>query len=552
MKLILRNSFCLLFLCFAFPGGAQKPVPGQLVISLEKSVDSKTWVREFESLRAPEFPGKFTRSTGVSGNILLYEFDAAKADWQILADAFLNQEGVISAQGNYILEKRSVEPNDGFYSAQWSLPLIQIEDVWDVNTGGVNILGDTIVVAIIDSGFKIDHPDLQDNIWVNQAELYGIANVDDDGNGFIDDVYGWNFDGNSPIHPADTHGTAVAGIIGARGNNGTGIAGINWNIKLMVLTVKTTFDIAQAYTYALDLRLKYNETNGEQGAYVAVTNASLGLNGHWCDEYPFWGELYDPLGEAGILNVAATANNNVDVEKEGDMPTSCTSDYLITVTNTDRNDQKVASAAYSNIYIDLGAPGGSGSDGSFTLHPNDDYDESFGGTSAACPHVTGVAALLYTMPCAELYNRSPGETVLLIKQALMEGVDLLDDLEGITVSGGRLNASKSMAYLHAFCQPDKPENFFETYITEKGFIRIGPSPLLSGELLEVVYSSDQFGPIYFTLYDALGRAVYEQQETLIPFEDQTFTIPTANLAGGVYFLVLANGKDPVTYKIMVL
>ncbi|MBR9922582.1 MAG: S8 family serine peptidase [Bacteroidetes bacterium] len=542
---------------------AQDVVPGQLVIHLEEKVQSAKWQDSFEEFRSLENENTFaerqilksgaiTRKAGAENQMLLFEFEESESDRYSLKDVLMNLDGVKMVEDVFYLQERSTPPNDPFYPEQWSLEIIELEEVWSVTSGGITINGDTIVVAIIDSGFKINHPELQDNIWINQAEAQGETGVDDDNNGYVDDINGWNFVADLPVHPEGSHGTAVAGIIGASGNNNSGMSGINWNVKMMVLTVLTTFDIAEAYTYALDLREKYNNSNGTEGAYVAVTNASLGLNSRWCEEFPSWGEIYDPLGEAGILNIAATANSNVDVAVDGDMPTSCPSEYLLTVTNTDRNDEKVISAGYSNIYIDMAAPGGPGNDGAFTLNEFDDYDESFGGTSASAPHATGVAALLYSMPCTELFEGSPAETVLLMKDAMMQGGDPLTALDGITVSGNRLNATRSMAWLHAYCQPYKTENPFEDYSSGKGFLRIGPNPLFSGEVLDVLYSADSFGPIDFTVYDILGRELYRVQKELMPFDEQAFSIPTLNLAAGTYILVIENGKDPISYKFVVL
>ena len=337
---LLILGFCCFF-SWPVSGQLAESVPGELIVRLEPGTDWENWKKTVLAQEYAPDKLKLVDVTGPDANLLLLCFDPVTLASIDVEDGLWNLPAVASVEQNYYLEKRDTPPNDSFYEEQWSLPIIQIEDVWQVSQGGTTVEGDEIVVAIIDSGFKIDHPDLQENIWVNEPELNGVAGVDDDGNGLEDDVYGWNFDDENPFHVVDSHGTAVAGIIGARGDNGIGMAGINWNVKLMLLSVYTSFDIAQAYTYILDMRVAYNNSGGQEGAYVAVTNASLGIKGSWCDEFPSWGELYDPLGEAGILNVAATANSNVDIELEGDMPTSCPSDYLLTVTNTDRNDQKV-------------------------------------------------------------------------------------------------------------------------------------------------------------------------------------------------------------------
>ena len=149
--------------------------------------------------------------------------------------------------------------------------------------------------------------------------------------------------------------------------------------------------------------------------------------------------------------------------------------------------------------------------------------------------------------CTDIFAGSPAETVLLVREALLEGADPIADLEGRTVTGGRLNASRSMAYLHAYCQEEPFDDFFETYSSEKEVVRLSTNE----DYLDIIYSSDQFGRIDFSLYNSLGMELYRQQLDLTPFDQQRFQIPTGNLATGVYFLVIANGKDPITQKVFI-
>ena len=135
----------------------------------------------------------------------------------------------------------AVLPNDPLYHEQWYLRQIDAPNAWDISTGDKQV-----IVAVIDSGFNIDHPDFKNNLWVNPREIAG-NNMDDDGNGFIDDVHGWNFiDANNNLNPTIVkgfaeyravthHGSLVAGIIGAQGNNSEGVSGINWHVSIMAL-----------------------------------------------------------------------------------------------------------------------------------------------------------------------------------------------------------------------------------------------------------------------------------------------------------------------------
>ena len=163
--------------------------------------------------------------------------------------------------------------------------------------------------------------------------------IDDDNNGYVDDYNGFDSaadDGDPNAEPFNAHGTPVAGIIGAVGDNELGVTGVNWDVKIM--TVRNAFldsesEVLQAYLYVLDQRRRYDASGGTEGAYVVATNASWGRAYGDVADSPIWCGLYDDLGEAGILNVGATANANIDVDAVGDLPTNCPSDYLIGVTN---------------------------------------------------------------------------------------------------------------------------------------------------------------------------------------------------------------------------
>jgi serine protease len=201
-------------------------------------------------------------------------------------------------------------------------------------------------------------------------------------------------------------------------------------------------DAIAAYDYPLTLRKKYNQSGGQYGAFVVCTNASWGVDNTTAASAPLWCAMYDSLGSCGILNAGATINSNTNVDIVGDLPTSCPSDFLIAVTNTDNSDQKIANAGYGLQSIDLAAPG----EGAFTVSTPNTYG-AFNGTSAATPHVAGAIALLYSAPCMQLAYRAkadPVGTALLVKDFILRGVDTLAALQGITSSGGRLNIYKSM------------------------------------------------------------------------------------------------------------
>lgn len=351
------------------------------------------------------------------------------------------------AQLNHIVKDRVV-PNDTDYGSQWHHQNIDSEAAWDITTGGVTALGDTIVVCIIENA-DLPHPDLLGNAWYNHQEIPDNG-IDEDANGYIDDFEGWNPPGNNDNVYGGGHGTQVAGMIGATGNDAQGVSGANWDVKMMVVSRGSISEsnVVQAYTYPLVMRRLYNQTGGNKGAFVVATNASWGIDNADPADYPLWCALYDTLGSEGVLNCGATANNDVNVDVVGDMPTACSSDFMISVTATDNNDQRTFSG-YGATTIDVGAPGSN----VYTTALGGGYT-STSGTSFASPLTAGVIGLLCSAPCtnlASLMLQDPEAGALQVRQALFTGVEQVGNLPGNTVTGGRINAANSLQWIMGNC-----------------------------------------------------------------------------------------------------
>lgn len=372
---------------------------------------------------------------------------------------------VISVSQNKTISYRT-NPNDSLYSKQWQYNNnganggvagadIDMDLAWDITKGGQTPSGDTIVVCVIDDGINNQHEDIKGNLWYNHHEIPNNG-IDDDNNGYIDDFRGWNIVMNDDdVYSGGGHGTPVSGIIGAVGNNKIGVSGVNWKVKIMMVNYNspTEANALAAYGYAYTMRKLYNESNGKKGAFIVATNASWGIDNGKAEDAPLWCAIYDALGSVGVLNCGATANANTNVDMDGDLPTSCQSEFLISVTNLNRSDAKVISAGYGRKSIDIGAYG----DQAFTV-TRTGYG-GFGGTSGATPHVTGMIGLLYSVPCMKfdsIYHADPSAAALIAKDMILHGVSQIPALNNITTTGGKLNAFKAAANLKSLCETCSP------------------------------------------------------------------------------------------------
>ncbi|WP_020567444.1 S8 family serine peptidase [Neolewinella persica] len=431
---------------------------GELIVQFGADVDAKAWITAKSEITE-------WKPLGQALNAYLISFDFSLHGEEQLRQQYWQDPAVAAVQLNHLVALRA-RPNDTRYDDQWQhLNTGQlngvigadhnVEPAWDITTGGVTVNGDTIVVAVLDDGIDVDHEDIVANLWRNRDEIPNNG-IDDDNNGYVDDYHGWNTssreagDGNVEADDEADHGTPVAGIVGAVGNNNLGVTGVNWSVKLMI--VKNNFnsseaEVLEAYSFPLEQRQRYDETNGVEGAYVVATSSSWGRNFGQVDDSPIWCSLYDRLGAAGILNAGATANLNIDVEEEGDLPSNCTSPFLVTVTNLNTFDVKVRGAAFGNKSIDLGAYG----EDVFTTSIGNNYGP-FGGTSAATPSVAGAIALLYSAPCeafGQLLAADPAAAALRVRAAILDGVRPNASLAGITVTGGRLDVAAALDELQA-------------------------------------------------------------------------------------------------------
>ncbi len=305
-------------------------------------------------------------------------------------------------------------PNDAEISKQWAHTVVKSNEAWNLSVGG-----DDIVVAVIDTGSDVNHPDLKNNIWINKNEIPNNGR-DDDGNGFIDDVNGWDF-ANNDNNPADDvdHGTHVAGTIGAVCDNAIGICGQAKKIKLMPLKflTKENGDVAhaiKAIEYAIKMRVKImsNSWGGSQSSQALA-------------------QVITKAEQSGIMFIAASGNESRNADQQPSYPAGYKNSNIISVAATDANDRLANFSNYGFTSVDIGAPGVS----IYSTTPNNHY-QYMSGTSMATPLVSGVVALMYGV--------KPTATVCEVRKALLSSVDVVSTLQGKVSSNGRINALKAV------------------------------------------------------------------------------------------------------------
>ncbi len=422
---------------------------------------------------------------------------------------------------NYKISLRK-SPNDQLLSEQSYLDLINVQDAWDITTGGISADGKEIVIAVIDDGYDLQHEDLIDNIWVNEGEIAGDG-LDNDGNGYTDDYYGLNSTLDNDQHSIRSHGTGVLGIIGAKGDNGIGISGINWNVKIMNLSSGgSVADIIETYKYILQQRRAYNESNGLSGAYVVASNSSFGIDNVFASQFPNWCQMYEDMGAEGIVSVVATSNTNKNIDMVGDMPSTCTSKYLIAVTNV--NDQFDLEAAFGSQHIDLAAPGDAG----YSTNLTDSYN-TFTGTSAACPMVTGAIGLMYSLNASAINSSmDPSELACLMKESILSSVDSKPSLANITVSGGSLNIRSAFEAL-IDCGND-------TQGMDLSICSIWPNP--TAEQIEMDFISPSNEDYDILIHNELGKLIYSETQTNDVDNANYWNLDINHWHQGIYFITV--------------
>ncbi|MBX2949332.1 MAG: S8 family serine peptidase [Crocinitomicaceae bacterium] len=428
-------------------------VEGEFLIQLTTEQSLKKLIAEAPA----EYKLEVLKFVSPPMRIWSIKFDHQAISHEGMQQWLYTRKEVVVADYNYYVQMRSTLPGDPSFTQQWhhnntgqtggtADADIDSDLAWDITTGGTTATGEDIVVCMVEgSGGNLNHQDLSPNRWINTAEIPGNG-IDDDNNGYIDDYNGWNTVNDNDDTGTGAHGTNCLGMIGAKGDNNLNVAGANWDVKLMVINMSSSLtqsNVIEAYTYPLVMRKRWNQSNGTQGAFVVATSASWGIDGANPASYPLWCQFYDTLGYHGIINIGATTNSNLDVDTAGDMPTACSSTYMVGVGRTDHNDN--TAGGYGDQTIEFGAPGinvvtTAGTNGITTTT----------GTSFACPLTAGVVGLAYSIPCPSFMNivkSNPRLGADLVLEALINGVDVKAQLATKFITGGRLNAKNTLDLL---------------------------------------------------------------------------------------------------------
>ncbi|MFZ9955550.1 MAG: S8 family serine peptidase [Flavobacteriales bacterium] len=490
-------------------------------------------------------------------NIYTFYISSTTYPAQKTIDFLNSRREIIAVQVPQKIVYRQSTSNDPHFSEQWNLMNtgqlggtfdadVDAELAWNYGQGDLTKNNDTIVIAVVDAGFDILHEDL--HFWKNK---YEIANdlVDNDNNGYIDDYQGWNIkNGNGNTYTGITnsnniehwHGTAVCGSAAAIGNNAKGISGIANNTQILPIHLGDIFSdsIIKAYDYVIKMRERYNSSNGDSGAFVVAINSSFGISDSPSNN-TVWCNLYDYMGSIGILNATATNNAYVNYDIVDDMPGSCSSNYIINTSYSDKKDE-IGNCGYGKTNVDLAAP----SEEIYVCLPGNQYQLSTG-TSFASPQVAGAVAVLYSAACDSFLTvakNNPDTAALLIRQFILSGVNVKSTFENKFSSNGRLNVYNAVNKMREFCN-EKTIN-----------------PPLSNEF-KIFWTSEKDGLLYFNfdlinkgtpeiyIYDNVGKKIGQYTTNELEAGNYTQTISLSNLSSSTYFIQLMLNRKLSNVKI---
>lgn len=449
MKGFTRIVSCCLLLAMS-QARALNPevIPGEYVLKLKKSMSIQRNINVFEKSLNVKIK-KFIPNTDL---VVVHANEKGQNDIKTMTNLFMQNDSVLLAEPNFIYRINKL-PNDPEIGKLWGLINsgqsdsknkvgvagvdIGAEAAWDVETGNEDVL-----IAVIDTGLDYNHSDLKENSWSNMAELNGKPGVDDDGNGYIDDIHGYDF-ANNDGNPLDDHGhgSHCSGTIGAKGNDGAGIVGVAWNAKIMgvkFLAADGSGSLegaVQAIKYATKMGAKIMSNSWGGGGYSEILK-----------------EAIQEANEHGIVFTAAAGNHSGNNDEAPSYPASYNLPNVISVAAIDNTGNLANFSCYGRKTVHVAAPGVN----VYSSVPGG-Y-ESWSGTSMATPHVTGVAALLL--------SHEPNLTPEEVRTRLVKTSKPMSALKGKTASNGLVNAYLALMNEQAPPDPSDPENWTNSKVVD--------------------------------------------------------------------------------------
>ncbi|GAB4040995.1 S8 family peptidase [Spirosoma gilvum] len=413
-------------------------VDGELLIQFSEDADDKAKQKAFDKIKGQPFEKILTKAMERAGK--KEGVTLVKVNKNVLEaiDDLNGMAGVAFAEPNYIYTYTATATDSYFTNGSlWGMygPSTTPANQYGSNAAAAWAAGTTgsasVYIGIIDEGIQLTHPDLSGQVWVNPNDP--VNGVDNDNDGYIDDINGWDFANNdNSIYDGgtngklDDHGTHVSGTIGAKANNGAGVVGLNWNIKLISAKFLgrnggTTANAVKAVDYLTMLKTT-------KGINVVASNNSWGGGG-------YSKALYDAISRAnnaGILFIAAAGNSGTNNDTQASYPSNYDLPNVIAVAAIDQTGALASFSQYGATTVDLGAPG-------VAINSTTAYNtySSYSGTSMATPHVTGAVALYA--------STHPGATVAQIRNAILSSTVATPSLAGKTATGGRLDAFAALS-----------------------------------------------------------------------------------------------------------
>jgi thermitase len=475
-------------------------VPGEYVVRLKPNM-----IMTMSKQTLSSALGAYIESTIPTQNIVVVKkpvFESMASSLQTLKANPL----VEVAEPNLIYRANRL-PNDPLLGSLWGMKNvgqkdpankvgvagvdIGAEQAWDITTGS-----EEMVVAVIDTGIDYNHPDLKDNLWVNEAEANGQAGVDDDKNGVIDDIHGYNaITGSGNATDDQGHGSHCAGTIGAKGDNGVGVVGVNWNVKLMAVKFLSASgsgslaDAVKAIDYANRMGAKVL-SNSWGGGGFSQTLLDVIKQSH----------------EKGAVFIAAAGNDNNNNDSRPSYPATYAVPNMISVAAIDNQGARASFSSYGKKTVHIGAPGVN-----VNSTTGGAYDD-FSGTSMATPHVAGVVALLW--------GHEPQLTNLEVRERILKTARPIASMKNKTSTGAMVNAYTALMNITPAPDANDPVNW-RSVVLEAPVASASPYVKNTNQTFEInvgVQDMTEFA-LFFEKFDTEAQydtvQIYDSSNTLI-------------------------------------